>query len=105
MNFSRAFESLQSYTNKKQDVAQSLGASCSATSVDGSSADGDGVDQVLSGYPSDIDEHNSYTTEVQDNYAKNVKRKRTVKRESSPPPKAEKVPYEFLVILNIYQWK
>ena len=105
MNFSRAFESLQSYASKQQDVAQSLGASCSATSVDGSSVDGDGVDQVLSGYPSDIDERSSYTTEAQANCARNVKRKRTVKRELSPAPKAEKKPYVFLVVLKNYYWR
>jgi len=102
MKFSRAFECVQSYTSQQRDVANSLGASCS---VDGSSVDGDGFDRILSGYHSDADERCSYTTETLDNCNRNVKRKRiTVKKESTPPPKTVKVPYVCLVMLKNIQF-
>jgi hypothetical protein len=86
---------LRAHSLEEQDAVQQSGAQYHAPSADGSSADGDGFECVLSGsgYHSEMDERCSLVAETTETCATNIRRKRTFKKESTPQPKIEQAPY------------
>jgi hypothetical protein len=92
---SLTIDRLRLHSLEEQETDKLSAAQYHAPSVDGSSADGDGFERVLSGsgYHSEMDERCSLVAETTDTCAKNIKRKRTFKKESTPQPKTEQAPY------------